>query len=440
MNQSTSPATMNDDPVNAVTLRPAAWRNGTVRYGRVAMVLHWLTALLILAAFPLGMIANAWPYETSAQFAVKADLFSVHKTLGIAAFLAAILRILWALTQTRPVALHPERRAERFMAEAVHWSLYIAMLVVPLSGWVHHAATTGFAPILWPLPQGLPFVPQSVDLAEATGAVHWVFTRVLAASVLLHIGGALKHHYLDRDDTLRRMLPGTRIAQPAGEPAGMPTGGQMRSARFAHAGAIAAFAVAILALAAAPALLSHDAPAQNGQSGADRSASASDGSVGPSWRVEEGRLGFDVTQMGSTVSGSFADWSASITYDPQAPAENRGAVEVRIGIDSLALGSVTRQAKGSDFLDVDNHPTSRFVATIRETDDGYVAEGVLALAGVEVPLSLPFTLLRDGDRAAAEGMIRVDRRDFGIGESHPDESAVGFGVDIFFALEAVRAE
>ena len=438
MNQSTSPATMNDDAANAVTRRRPAWRNGAARYGRVAMALHWLTALLILVAFPSGMIANAWPYETSAQFAVKADLFSVHKTLGIAAFFAAILRILWALTQTRPVTLHPERRAERFMAEAVHWSLYIAMLVVPLSGWVHHAATAGFAPILWPLPQGLPFVPQSVDLAEAAGAVHWLFTKVLAASVLLHVAGALKHHYLDRDDTLRRMLPGTRIAEPPGAHAGMPTGGQMRGARFAHAGATVAFAVAILALATAPALLGRDAPAQIGQAGAERPASATAGTAGPSWRVEQGRLGFDVTQMGSTVSGSFADWSARITYDPQAPAENRGAVEVRIGIDSLSLGSVTRQAKGSDFLDVENHPTSRFVATIRETDEGYIAEGVLALAGAEVPLRLPFTLLRDGDRAAAEGVVRVDRRDFGIGESHPDESAVGFGVDILFALEAVR--
>lgn len=440
MTQSTSQATMKDDAAHAATRTPPAWRNGTARYGRVAMVLHWTTALLILVAFPLGMIANAWPYETTEQFAVKANLFSVHKTFGIAAFFAALARIVWAVTQTRPAPLHPERRGEWFVAEAVHWSLYIAMLVVPLSGWVHHAATTGFAPILWPLPQGLPFVPHSVDIAEVAGAVHWLFTKVLAASVLLHVAGALKHHYLDRDDTLRRMLPGTRVAQPAGAHAGMPTGGHASGMRFAHAGAIAAFAVAILAIAAAPALLSRDAPAQIAQAGTDTPSAASAGADGPSWRVEEGRLGFDVTQMGSSVSGSFADWSATITYDPQAPAESRGAVEVLIAIDSLSLGSVTRQAKGSDFLDVENHPTSRFAATIRETDEGYVAEGVLELAGAEVPVNLPFTLVRDGDRAAAEGVVRVDRRDFGIGESHSDESAVGFSVDIVFALEAVRED
>lgn len=413
---------------------PAIWRNSGARYGRVAMALHWLTALLILVAFPLGLIANAWPYETTAQFAVKADLFSVHKTLGIAAFLTALARILWALTQRRPGPLHPERKAERFMAEAVHWSLYLAMLIVPLSGWVHHAATTGFAPILWPLGQGLPLVPQSPAFAEAAGAVHWLFTKILAASVILHVGGALKHHLLDRDDTLRRMLPGSRVTLPASAHPGGSTG----HAGFAHAGALAAFVIAFLAIALAPALLTRDAPVQVAQAADDASVSDQPVTEGPSWRVEEGRLGFDVTQMGDTVSGSFADWSAEIIYDPQAPATRRGSVAVTIAIDSLSLGSVTSQAKGADFLDVENHPRARFEATIRETDDGHVADGMLSLAGAQVPVSLPFRLRRDGDRASADGVVRVDRRDFGIGESHTDESAVGFGVDIIVSLDAVR--
>ena len=58
---------------------------------------------------------------------------------------------------------------------------------------------TGFAPILWPFGQGLPFVPQSETVAQVAGAVHWVFTKVMAAAILLHIAGALKHHFVDRD-------------------------------------------------------------------------------------------------------------------------------------------------------------------------------------------------------------------------------------------------
>jgi hypothetical protein len=82
------------------------------------------------------------------------------------------------------------------------------MLIVPLSGWVHHAATTGFAPIWWPFGQSLPFVPVDATVAATAGAMHWLFTKILAASILLHVAGALKHHLIDRDATLRRMLPG----------------------------------------------------------------------------------------------------------------------------------------------------------------------------------------------------------------------------------------
>ncbi|MCC5978657.1 MAG: cytochrome b/b6 domain-containing protein [Salinarimonas sp.] len=429
--------------------RPEAvsWHNTRARYGRVAMVLHWLTALLILVAFPLGMIANAWPYDTAAQFAVKADLFSVHKTLGIAAFGAAILRIVWAFTQTRPAPLHPGRRGETLMAECVHWSLYLAMVIVPLSGWLHHAATTGFAPIWWPFGQGLPLVPESVRFADNAAAVHWVFTKVLAASILLHVAGALKHHFVDRDDTLRRMLPARIAAGRAPNDAGMPTGGHGACGPIlatAFAGAVLALALLVaapmLSAGTPPAsVVSDTAGAQADAIGDSPATGADDARV---WEVADGMLGFTVTQMGSPVTGTFAEWNARIHYDPDAPASERGEVEVVIAIDSLTLGSVTRQAKGEDFLNVDDHPQSRFVATIAQPDDAapgaYLAEGRLELAGESVPVTLSFTLVRDGDEAQAEGLVRVDRRDFAIGEGHPDESAVGFGVEIFFDLQASR--
>ena len=69
---------------------------------------HWLTALLILTLIPLGWYANQLPFDTGAELAFKAQLFSYHKTLGVAAFFVALLRILWALTQPKPAPLHPE--------------------------------------------------------------------------------------------------------------------------------------------------------------------------------------------------------------------------------------------------------------------------------------------------------------------------------------------
>ncbi|TKA94011.1 cytochrome b, partial [Cereibacter changlensis] len=182
--------------------------NTSRSYGGVARTLHWLTALLILTAIPLGWIANRLPYDTAEALAEKAQLFSLHKSLGVAAFAVALARILWALGQPRPAPLHPERRLETALAETVHWLLYLSLLLVPLAGWVHHAATTGFAPILWPFGQDLPFVPKSETVAGIAAAAHWLFARLLILSLVLHIAGALKHHLIDRDSVLRRMTRG----------------------------------------------------------------------------------------------------------------------------------------------------------------------------------------------------------------------------------------
>ena len=149
-------------------------------YGSVTKTFHWLTVLLILTAIPLGIIANKIAYDTSEALEFKAFLFSMHKTVGVTAFFVALSRILWALSQPKPAGLHPERRAESFLAELVHWLLYGSLLLVPLSGWIHHASTSGFAPILWPFGQDLPMVPKSESLAALTAGLHIVFERVLA--------------------------------------------------------------------------------------------------------------------------------------------------------------------------------------------------------------------------------------------------------------------
>ncbi|MBS8271498.1 cytochrome, partial [Halomonas litopenaei] len=130
--------------------------SGTQTYGTVTKTFHWLTALLIITIVPLGVVAYNLPYETNEQLALKALLFSYHKTLGVIVFAVALARIVWAFTQTKPAPLHPERKSETWLAETVHWLLYISLVAVPLTGWIHHAATEGFAPILLPISQDLP--------------------------------------------------------------------------------------------------------------------------------------------------------------------------------------------------------------------------------------------------------------------------------------------
>lgn len=390
--------------------------NTATSFGTVTRTFHWLTALLILAAFPLGVIANRLPYATSEALAFKAQLFSIHKTLGVTILAVALLRILWALTQTRPAPLHPDRRVETLAAETVHWALYLALVVVPLSGWVHHAAVQGFAPILWPLGQDLPFVPKSEAVATAASATHWIFTKVLFAAVALHIAGALKHALVDRDLTLARMTVGTAAGKPRG----------------AHSLAPLAVALAIFAAGAAGAWQIARTAAPAPQQAAAPAAAAS---TAGNWQVTSGNIGFSLHQMGAEVSGTLPAWTAEIHFDE---ATGSGHVAVTIDTTRLALGAVSDQARGPEFLDTAAHPTASFTADIAPQGDAFAATGSLALRGAEHPVTLPFTLKIEGDTATMQGTVTLDRRDFGIGPSYSDEKTVGFAVQVAIALTATR--
>lgn len=392
------------------------------RYGSVAKVFHWLTALLIVTVFVLGTIA--YRTEVTPETLPRiAQLFSLHKTLGLATFAVALMRIGWAVIQPKPALLNAEKKLESFLAETAHWLLYASLVIVPLSGWLHHAATEGFAPILWPFGQSLPLVPKSVAVAEVFGAWHFVFTKILGVTVLLHVAGALKHHVIDRDATLRRMWFG------ASQVEGLPP------EVFARAPIIAAMAIYLAALGVASALAfgdRHDAVAT--------APAAEVVETTGTWAVQDGSLAITVRQLGSDVGGSFSDWSAEIVFDEAAAGPVKGRVDVRIAIGSLTIGSVTAQALAPEFFDAETFPTASYAGEIVETEAGYRVAGLLSLKGVEAEVPLDFTLAIAEGVARVEGGTTMDRRSFGIGVGYDDESSVGFDVGVSVSLTAIRPE
>lgn len=395
-----------------------ALSNTEYTYGGVTKTFHWLTALLIFTAFPLGVIAQNLPFATDAELAQKAWFFSLHKTVGVTAFLVAVARILWAVTQSKPAALHPDRKLETFAAEMVHWLLYVSLALVPLSGWLHHAATDGFAPILWPLGQSLPLVPKSVAVAEFFAGWHFVLTKVLLVSILLHVAGAVKHVVIDKDQTLARMMPGkTELTE-------YPQSSHQRAPFWA------ALAIYLVALGGGSAigLSSHDST-----EAAELEAVASD------WTVTEGTLGISIVQLGSDVAGTFEDWTAAITYDAETDDDLKGSVEVTISIGSLSLGTVAAQAMGPEFFDAEGFPTAVFKADLIDADAVHTANGTLSIKGIEVPLSFPYELEITDGVATVSGSTSVNRQDFNIGTtSYQDESSLGFPVTITFELTATQ--
>jgi cytochrome b561 len=168
-------------------------------YTRTAIALHWVVALLITASFTLGFTMNALPISPQ-----RVRLFAYHKWIGITVLGLVLIRSLWRLTHASPPD-EPMPRWQAAVAHLTHWLLYALMIIQPLSGWLYSSAD-GYPVVylkLWQLPD---LVPKNKDLAEVLEQVHVSCAWILLGVVMLHIAGALKHHFIDRDATLNRML------------------------------------------------------------------------------------------------------------------------------------------------------------------------------------------------------------------------------------------
>ena len=173
----------------------------TDHYTRTAIALHWIIALLIFTAFPVGLYMHDLPLSPH-----KLRLFSYHKWIGVTIFLLAIARVSWRSTHRPPPLLSAMPSWERFLAQAVHYLLYVLILAIPLSGWLMSSAKgiqTVYFGIL-PLPN---LVPKDKELGDALKEVHESLNFTMLGLVIAHVGGALKHHFIDHDDILALMLP-----------------------------------------------------------------------------------------------------------------------------------------------------------------------------------------------------------------------------------------
>ena len=171
------------------------------RYTRTAITLHWAIALLIFAAFPLGVYMHELPLSPT-----KLRLYSYHKWIGVPIFLLAVLRVAWRSTHRPPPLPATMPRWETLAASTVHHLLYVLILAVPLSGWLMSSAK-GFQTVWFgvlPLPD---LVGKNKELGDLLREVHESLNFAMLGLVLAHIGAALKHHFIEHDEVLARMIP-----------------------------------------------------------------------------------------------------------------------------------------------------------------------------------------------------------------------------------------
>lgn len=185
-------------------------RSTEAGWGALVRTFHWLIAALIVAQGIIGL--------TMVQMGLtpaKVRVFALHKSIGITILALVLLRIAWRLSERRPADPPAMPTWQRRAAHAMHLSLYVLILAIPLSGWWFNSASN--APLVWfglfdipGLTHGYaPFWKPRALLLHQT--LFWVLVGLL----VLHVGAALWHHFRERDDVLRRMIVGSR--EQAGE-------------------------------------------------------------------------------------------------------------------------------------------------------------------------------------------------------------------------------
>lgn len=177
-------------------------RNTTDAFGAVAKLLHWTMSALLIGMLALGVYMHELPVSPD-----KFELYALHKSIGVTALVLALVRLGWRAVDPPPAALPTVPAQHVRLAKAAHWALYGCMIAVPATGWCM-AAASGTpvdyfnSGVILPNP-----VAADDDVRIAFRILHDMFGKLLMALLAVHVGAALKHHFFDKDLTLRRMLP-----------------------------------------------------------------------------------------------------------------------------------------------------------------------------------------------------------------------------------------
>lgn len=367
----------------------------------------------------------------------KLEMYTLHKSLGLTAFALTLMRLLWRFRVRKPGHLETHKKWERHLSGIVHAILYLSLLGLPLSGWLMSSA--GQFPVSY---FGLFSVPDIMaadqNAFKALRVAHTFMGYVLVCSVLLHFMGTIKHHYIDKDHTLSRMLTPNNI--------------------FTRSWVYTAIFVSMMVTTLIWAGVHEYSQPQSSQSTSSRvkiETAPTEAGVDalPSleqtrWSLlpEQSEITFSTSVYGTPFTGRFEKFSGEIQFDPESLETSE--VRVTVSLSSAVSGSQERDTtiQNAIWFDSESFPESRFIAKeFKKVDlNQYVAQGSLTIKGVQNPLEFIFdyqeTQTDQGESVAtATGEFVINRQDFmvGTGEWQSDET-VASDVKVTVSLTARR--
>ncbi len=442
------------------------------RYSNIAIALHWALALAL--AFQIGL---GWRLDDAAD-TEKFAAYQFHKSVGITILVLSLLRLMIRFWKPRPAPAVDNHWA-KLLSKFTHFGLYAFMIGVPLSGWAIISTSRIQVPtMIWGMIP-LPHLPLGRGAHEPAEFVHEWMTYAAIGLFLLHIIGALRHHFALKDGLLSRIMPSKTTETPTR--AIFAT-----FAAFVLIGAGFVFGRAVLPIGTV-AVASTTTPQNSAQNAAqnaggdmpsrvtdalpdekpDLAANMDDASAAKMvadaeaaalaktaaaetmaavpvagkavpWQVAPGgQLGFTASWSGTPIKGRFNSWDADVVFSPDDLKNSRISVTVDLISANTDDSERDTSLKGSDFFNIAVSPQARYTSS-RITSlggDRYRADGTLSLRGKSQPVSLAFTLKFSDSDVIVSGSTSLNRTKFGVGQGQwaaTDQIAAGVAVNFNF--------
>ena len=377
-------------------------RSTSQRYDDIAVIFHWAIALLIIGLLIVGKYMTSLEENDPVRFV----LTQWHKSFGITVLILSVLRLLWRFTHKPPPALASIALWQQHAASLVHGLLYVLMFTLPITGWIMVSAsplnldTVLFNVIPWPHLPGVDTLENRGDISHAFNDYHEIAGTILILILLAHIGAAFKHHFLDKDKTLIRMLPARE------------------SSAFKRK-------IIVLIVAVSSSITGLYLYANSGNQAALLAAG-------------DREVSFVADITGEPTPGVFTQTSVEALIYEADPSASKIVARVQTASLSVDDPQVAGSLPEREWFDVQNFPEAVFESvSVTAADDGnLLVTGNLTIKETTQEVSFSMTFSDDDGRRVVRGEFTIDRREFSIGlDSQQSEDFVGYPVMVKFRFD-----
>lgn len=370
------------------------------RYNNLSRFFHWLIAGMIVTQFLLAELAESAKHND--KLLEQLALLANHKSIGITVLVLAIFRLLYRFSSKPPALPNVMPRWQKLASHFSHFTLYGLLFAMPISGWLMSSAKA--YSVSWFNLFSLPdFVAPDESLANLLHSVHHYLAEALFVIAVLHIAAALKHHFIDKDDVLRRM-------------AGVKSW-------------VLFITVVVFTIAAFGRFFGGSNMVEPDSISNTAEAQLIIASDLPLWEIDYGHsyIKFSGDQAGAPFAGEWKVWSADIQFDANTLTQSRFNVIIDTSSGFSNDSERDDTIRSADFFNADVFKEAQYTAQkFEQTGEQFRSLGQLSMKGVTIEVPLNFTVVEVDKKRVLKGTASLDRLLWNIGAGDwADTSWVG---------------